>query len=180
MTVPTTSDNHPSPDEGLSAALSPEVTAVLAQFFVSTLKRLHERAKKQAGLTAGSSVTATVQVNGIRVTLGTVTASNPTPEPDIFDEQACADWALTHYPHEVIVVPEHRTLRETFVKMCSVTVSGVPLGPNGEVGVPGLRAAQGQPVVSTRPVYANVAEILEVLPDVRNQVLELLADEVFA
>jgi hypothetical protein len=110
------------------------------------------------------------------VKIGTVSKTDPDDTAEVTDPAAFRDWMATHYPENVrhqrhitgpmdevvAVLAEHapHLLSEEAVEVRpwardevlrkSVT-AGVPVGPGGELDVPGVTVKKGKPTLQVRP-----------------------------
>jgi hypothetical protein len=158
-------------------------------------RQLYNDAHGSTVLEAGSKVTVRSPIDGSRI--GTVSMSDPDPKPRIADERAFAAWAETTYPddvewdfavlgsHEQVAAVLYEHAPELVQRIAKVTPHlrarvledsaehGVPVGPGGELDVPGVVMDQGVPSLRVSPAKGALPVVLQL---VRERLpLELLA-----
>jgi len=141
------------------------------------------RAEVAEALGAGDRVMVRSPLDGTK--LGPVTASDPKPVASVVDDPALLAWTETTYPehvesgyrivgtdtevkavlfeHAPHLLGEYRRVKPDFVKQLRADSAtfGQPIGPGGELDVPGVEVRTPSSVISCRPTEEALLAVMD-------------------
>ncbi|PWK81669.1 hypothetical protein C8D88_11680 [Lentzea atacamensis] len=150
-------------------------------------KERYDEARAEAGehMTAGSRWMARSPIDDTKI--GPVVKSDPKPVAKVVDPAALTEWMEQHYPENIKAGYEIAAVESEIVQVLfehaphllkhrkvikpeviaeikrESAVMGCPIGPGGEVDLPGIEIETPEPVVSCRPDPTHALAVVQQL-----------------